>query len=123
MVSVYLYLNAALYALFAVWCSVKAQGTANSLGYALPRPEGLSEYLTVYGGLQLGLALFFFWTAYAGQERAGVMFSLFLYGGIVVFRGASLLVLRPAGGMIYAIAGLEFLLLAGAVAVWWLRMR
>lgn len=123
MAKLYLYVNAALYVVFALLCTVRARSTADALGYALPRPEGVSEYLTVYGGLQWGLAVFFAWAAYTGNERAGVMLGLFLYAAIVLYRGVSLALLRPTGGMIYGVAGLEFALLLGALAIWWLRLR
>jgi hypothetical protein len=123
MAKLYLSVNAALYVVFALICTFRARGTADALGYALPKPEGVSEYLTVYGGLQWGLALFFAWAAYTGSERAGVMLGLFLYAAIVLYRSVTLAMLRPAGGMIYAVAGLELMLLLGALAIWWLRLR
>lgn len=59
MVTLYLYFNAALYALFAAWCTFAPSQTAKSVGYETFSRSGVSEYLVVYGGLQLGLGIFF----------------------------------------------------------------
>ena len=64
MTSAYLYLNAAIYLLLAVWCTLAPARTAAAVGYASLTRSGQTEYLTIYGGLQLGLAFLFAWFAW-----------------------------------------------------------
>ena len=63
MIAAYLYLNSALYALFALWCTLQWKSTSANLGYVSLDNSGRSEYLVIYGGLQWGLTVSFFWLA------------------------------------------------------------
>ena len=116
MTAIYLWLNAALYLLFAAWCTLSWQGTSRKLGYLSLSRSGQSEYLVIYGGLQLGLALFFAWTAWRPAMReAGLAFALFLYGGIVLYRVITVAMWWPVSGLTRVVAGLEIALLVGAI--------
>jgi len=87
MVVAYLAFNALLYAVFAAWCAVAPEQTSTFLGLKSSNPAGASEYLAVYGGLQAGLAVFYALAARLPvHRRTAVVFSLALYGGIVVMR-------------------------------------
>ncbi len=91
MISVYLGFNALMYAVFAVWCSVKPAGTAAYLGLAATTPGGRSEYLAIYGGLQAGLAIFYGLALFAPEHRRTALWmSVFLYGGIAAFRAIAI---------------------------------
>lgn len=116
--ALYLYLNAALYALFAVWCAVRLESTARNLGYETLSNSGRSEYLTVYGGLQWGLALIFLLFAHdPALHRTGVVASLLLYAPLVLHRAVGLLRYAPVSKTTKAVAALEVALLAAAVAL------
>lgn len=118
MTAIYLWLNAALYVVFAAWCTLLSQRTAGGVGYAELTRGGMSEYLVVYGGLQLGLALFFAWCARSGLERTGLVFALALYVPIVAYRSATVAKNWPVGPTTLAVAVLEAILLASAVVLW-----
>ena len=75
MAAIYLYFNAAVYGMFAVWCSIAPRTTSMSVGYLELSPSGMSEYLVVYGGLEYGIAFFFAYCARAGQIRTGLIFA------------------------------------------------
>jgi hypothetical protein len=121
MQAAYLYLNALLYLLFAVWCSFAPQQTAASLGYESLTSGGRSEYLVVYGGLQVGLAVTFWLLARNSDwHRAGVVVALSLYAPIVLYRSVTVARHWPVGGLTLATAGLEAVLLLGAL---WLVRR
>ena len=81
MTSAYLYLNAAIYLLLAVWCTLAPARTAAAVGYASLTRSGQTEYLTIYGGLQLGLAFLFAWFAWTQQMRTGLVLAMALYLG------------------------------------------
>ena len=123
MTAIYLWLNAALYAGFALWCTLRHEETARAVGFALPGPAGHSEYLVVYGGLQLGLAMFYAWLAcQPGLHRTGLVFSLMLYAPIVAYRIATLFLHGPVGTLTKAVAALEIALLVAALLLY-LRLR
>lgn len=108
----YLLANAALYALFAVWCTIKPASTATSLGYLTRNAAGESEYLVIYGGLQFGLAAFFWWTARETSTYAtGLVFALCLYAPIVVYRVITVIKGWPIPGLTLSVAALEIGLL------------
>lgn len=114
----YLIVNAVLYATFAAVSALVPDRIAASLGFTLDA-QGRVEFLTVYGGLELGLALFYGWAAVSGptQQRVALTFSLFLYAGLVLFRLAGILLYGMPGTTMLAVAGLELALLAVALVL------
>lgn len=115
----YLLTNAVLYLALAVLCTVKHLETSKGTGYLTLSAAGHSEYLVIYGGLQLGLAGFF---AYMAREPssyyAGVLFGVILYGPIVVYRGITLLIYRPTSAVTLGTAALELILLVWGLVAW-----
>lgn len=120
MAIVYLLLNAVLYAVFAVASTVVPERVAGALGFTLDA-QGRVEFMTVYGGLELGLAVFYGWAAYAdpATQRAALMFSLLLYAALVLFRAGGILRYGVPGTTMLAVAGLELLMLIGAIVLVW----
>jgi hypothetical protein len=114
-VSIYLWLNALIYVLFAGWCAISPGKTASAIGYAQLDPSGRSEYLVVYGGLQLGIGLFFAYCAYASQQRWGMLLALLIYVPIVLFRVATVWHEWPVSPTTLAVGAMELLLLIGAL--------
>ena len=120
--AVYLYVNAALYAIFALWCTIKYQRTAEALGYTALDASGHSEYLVIYGGLQCGLAIAFFLLGSRSEyHELGGWVSLGIYAPIVLYRWTTVAIWRPVSAMTLAIALLETVLLVGAIALVWQR--
>lgn len=119
MAKTYLWVNAIIYLLFALWCTFKKEQTSLASGFLSLNNSGWSEYLTVYGGLQLGMAGFFAYLAmHTPLHRAGLVFSLFIYIAIVSYRLVSLFLLWPIKPVTLGIASMEVLLLLGAVVSW-----
>lgn len=115
MIKFYFWVNAVLYLLFALWCTFGKDQTAKASGYLSMNNSGWSEYLVIYGGLQLGLAGFFAYLAMHPEYfKVGVIFSLMLYIGIVIFRLTSMYAYWPVRKPTMVIAGMEVLLLIGA---------
>ncbi len=116
MVNAYLYLNALLYASLAAWCTLFPQATASAVGYQVLSRSGQSEYLVIYGGLQLGMAFLFGYFAWTRQARNGLVLSLAFYVPIVLYRAFTLAHLWPVERTTVLLAGLEWaLLIAGVV--------
>jgi hypothetical protein len=116
---IYFLINAVLYLGLALWCTVKHASTASGSGYVGLNNSGHSEYLTIYGGLQLGLAAIFGFLAFnPDYYRAGLAASLMLYAPIAVYRGVTLLVYKPVGVVTLGTAVLEGVLLVAAIILW-----
>lgn len=118
MTTIYLYLNAAIYVLFSIWCTLAASSTAQAMGFIGLSRAGAAEYLTVYGGLQLGLGIIFGWTAWSGELRFGLIVALALYVPIVLWRIAGVSLNWPVPSNTFYIAGLELVMLVAAVLLW-----
>lgn len=124
MPALYLYFNASLYAVFALWCALGLDRTSANLGYTALSNSGRSEYFTVYGGLQWGLALIFLYLALKPElHRAGVVVALALYAPIVLHRLISLMRFSPVEKLTLAVAGLEIALLVAALLLWFMGNR
>ena len=118
MVRIYFWVNAAIYALVGLACMLNPDRLARAIGYYTMDNSGSSDFLAVYAGLELGLAAFYL--AVAADERreeAGLLFSLCLYGGLVLFRIPSLFLYNPGRWVTHVTAGLELLLLLGAIVL------
>jgi hypothetical protein len=121
MIAAYLWINAAMYAVFSLWCALRLDGTAQNLGYLTLSNSGRSEYSTVYGGLQWGLGLVFAWLAFKPElHRTGLLVALALYAPIVLHRSISLLRFGPVEALTKAVAGLEWAMLVAAAVLWFL---
>ena len=114
--TLYLYLNAALYALFAVWCTVAATKTSHTIGYLALSSGGRSEYLVIYGGLQFGLAAIFYLCARdSAFLKLGIAIALALYVPIVLYRAVTIARFWPVAGATLATGALETVLLVWAI--------
>lgn len=117
MSALYLYVNAALYLLFAVWCTFGMSSTASAMGFTALSNGGRSEYLTIYGGLQVGLAIAFWLLARnPSWHGPGILFAISLYAPIVLFRLVSMARFWPVDAVTLWTAALEVLLLG--VGLW-----
>lgn len=112
----YLFLNAALYVLFALWCTAAPEKTASAVGFTFRSGSGTSEFIAVYGGMELGFAAFFLLAALSPTLRpAGILFSICFYGGIVLFRAYSFATVAGIERPTYILASLEAALLIAAL--------
>lgn len=118
MATLYLYLNAAIYVVFSLWCSFAATGTARSLGFTAMTRSGEAEYLTVYGGLQMGLAIIFGGLAWIGEIRTGLFIALALYAPLVLWRIVGVSLHWPVANTTLYVAALEASMLIVAALLW-----
>lgn len=123
MLRIYLYFNAAIYLLFAAWCTVAPLETAQQVGYAALSRSGVSEYLVVYGGIEFGLGILFLISARRGEDAFGLRLALALYLPIVVYRWTTLALQWPVATTTLAIGALETCLLLAALALWAQRRK
>lgn len=119
MTAAYLGFNAVLYAVLGAWCALAPGTTSAWVGLSAVGPAGASEYLAVYGGMQLGFAAWFALTAARPALRpAGLGFAICLYGGIVALRTVAVAQLGFATlGNARLAFGLEVALLVAALGL------
>lgn len=122
MTAIYLWVNAVLYALLAVWCMLMPATTSQSIGFTELSSSGQSEFIVIYGGMQLGFAFLFAWTALSGNHRFGLIFSLAIYIPILLFRIASVAHYWPVSTTTLATFASEIVLTVCALLLW-LRQR
>ena len=69
------------------WCALLPSQTSGAVGFTFQPGAGQSEFMTVYGGLQLALGIAFLWPLYRPTEIAFVLFlCLLVHGCLVVFQ-------------------------------------
>lgn len=121
MPALYLWLNAAIYAGLSAWCTLRWASTSRAIGFVQLNGSGRSEYLSIYGGLQLGLAIVFALAALRPEhQRLGLLFAIALYGAIVPFRWISVATLGPVERGTLILGTVETLMLAWAAVLWFM---
>lgn len=118
MLNAYLYLNAFLYAFLAAWCTVFPAETAAAVGFQTLTRSGQSEYLVIYGGLQLGMAFLFAYFAWSKQPRNGLVLALAFYVPILAYRAATVVAFWPVEPTTLLLALLEWIMLITAAVLW-----
>lgn len=92
-----------------IWCAVAPEKTSKAVGFALQPGQGQSEFLTVYGGLEVALGLLFLWPLYKSEEVAFPLFAcLVVHGSLVLFRTIGLFIYTGFETTTYGLAGLEW---------------
>ena len=118
MTAVYLWINAVLYALLALWCLLMPTQTSQSIGFLQLSNSGQSEYAVIYGGMQFGFAFLFAWTALSGNVRFGLIFALSIYVPILLFRIVSVARFWPVSSTTLGTGAFEVVLTAAALLLW-----
>lgn len=110
----------AIYAALGIWCTLAPRKTSKAVGFELVGDGGLSEYITVYGGLEVGLGVAMVVTALSPELRAGgLVFALVLSTALPLFRLPTVLALRvPRGTLMLLLIETG---LAAALFTAWLR--
>ncbi|MDX1963949.1 MAG: DUF4345 family protein [Pirellulales bacterium] len=105
----------------ALWCAFSPQQTSRSLGFTLQPGNGQSEYLAVYGGLQIGLGAIFLWPLVQNSFTQPALWCCFLvHASIVVFRTIGFFAFSGIPTMTIGFAMSEWVLALGAAALlWW----
>jgi predicted RND superfamily exporter protein len=76
-----------LYLLSGLWCTFQYQLAAKYVGYVLVENRAVVEFLSVYGGIQVGLALaVFYFSGRPKGSRDAVLFTLFISLGLFAYR-------------------------------------
>lgn len=120
----FLTIVALLYGYLAIWCSVSPAITSSKVGLERIEDTGRSEFLTVYGGLEMGLALVFLLPWIAHQYTTGALLACALvHGSLVLFRSISFWLYPKVATMTYQLAAGEWVIFLLSLAVLWVATR
>jgi hypothetical protein len=120
MARIFLAIVGAAYILLAAWCSLMPDKTSKAVCFSLQPGSGQSEFLTVYGGLELALGIAFLWPLYRPAEVAFPLFlCLLIHGCLVAFRTAGFVFYSGIPTTTYALAATEWIIFIGAASLFW----
>ena len=107
-----------LYVYLGVWCAVSPAHTSKAVGFELIGPNGKSEFLTVYCGLEIGMGLLFLLPLLRPDLTEGALWGcLLIHAGIVACRTASFLMFSGISGMTISLARGEWVILLAALGL------
>jgi hypothetical protein len=110
-----LWLAALVFGAFGVHFLVNPLGWAGTVDVAASTPTARTEIRAMYGGLEIGLAVFLAWCALdPTRVRIGLMASLCLFAGVALARAASLIGDPGSRSVMYTILGTEIVAVAAA---------
>jgi FtsH-binding integral membrane protein len=105
-----------MYLALAIWCSVAPAITSNKVGFELKPGSGQSEFLVIYGGLELGLCLIFLVPLVREEYLASSLLAcVLIHACLVAFRTASLFLYSDISSMTYKLAIGEWIILIAAL--------
>jgi hypothetical protein len=120
MARVFLAFVGAAYLVLAAWCAILPDTTSASVGFTLQPGSGQSEFLTVYGGLQVAIGLAFLWPLYRPSEIALPLFlCLLIHGCLVAFRTVSFSLYSGIPATTIVLAATEWTIFMGAAILSW----
>lgn len=99
-----------LYLVSGLWCGFQAHLAAEFVGYTLSDPIGLVEFVSVYGGIQVGIGLaILFLSRIKAFALSAVIFSLFISASLLAFRLIALVSIGVSDNLLM-MAGVECLI-------------
>lgn len=118
----YLALVGLLYVGLGLWCAVAPQKTSAVVGFTLQPGGGQSEFLTVYGGLEVALGLLFLWPLYKQEDLAFPLAAcVVVHGCLVLFRSIGFIAFAGIPSATYTIAAAEWVLFLSSAGLWFWR--
>lgn len=112
------------YLYLAGWCSLRPEPTSQLVGFDLRPGSGQSEFLVIYGGLELALGILFLLpVVQAGSLRSSLQSCLIVHACLVAFRSVSFLLYSDIQPMTRTLAFYEWLIFLCAAGLMWLEIR
>lgn len=100
------------YLMLAAWCVARPQQTAGAVGFELKPGGGQSEYLVIYGGLQLALGIVFLLPLVREQFLPFALLAcLIVHAALVLFRTISFVLYSDIPTTTYVLATVEWAIL------------
>lgn len=115
----FLALVGGMYVVLALWCSLAPAATSQSVGFTLQPGSGQSEFLVIYGGLELALGIVFLWPVYQREvTRYSLSICVIVHGCLVLFRTAGFFLFEGIQSTTYSLAVGEWLILLISLMLW-----
>jgi len=120
---IYLSLIGLLYIALAAWCSIDPATTSSKVGFERIGGSGRSEFLVIYGGLELGMALVFLMPWFNRDfTQASLWACILIHACLVAFRMVSFLIYTDMSPLTIRLAIGEWVILLTAIGCWfWTR--
>lgn len=100
--------SAMLYVGFGVWCTLRPRSTSSAIGFRLTNANALSEYAVVYGGLEIGLGVFFGVSSVSpALIYPGLLLACCTYGALATWRICTVYFVRGLTKFVYCMLSLE----------------
>jgi hypothetical protein len=110
----------ATYVALGAWCLARPEQTARSIGFELLPGAGVSEYMVVYGGLELALGLLFLQPWLRPERLPAMLEACFLiHLCLVVVRSWTLLTIPGIPSFTKSLAVGEWCILILSAACLW----
>ncbi len=124
MTRLYLAAIGLMYAALAAWCTLSPGVTSEKVGFDLRGDSGRSEFLTVYGGLEFGLALIFLLPLLRSDATEfSLLACLLVHASLVAWRSVSLLIYQDFSSMTAKLAIGEWIILLSSIGMWFASRR
>lgn len=105
-------------------CSVDPASTSRSVGFTLQPGSGQSEFLVIYGGLELALGIIFLWPLWQREvTRYALVVCVIVHGCLVLFRTAGFLIFDDIASMTYSLAVGEWLIFLVSLGICFLGKK
>jgi len=110
----------AVYVLLGLWCAIQPERTSKTVGFTLQPGSGQSEFLTVYGGLEVGLGIALLWPLFRAEYLGfALLLCLLVHGCLVLFRTIGFVLFSGMQSTTYYLAVVEWgIFLASAFHYW-----
>lgn len=113
-----------MYVLLGVYCSILPSRASKAVGLEITPGSGQSEFLTVYGGLEVGLGLIFLWPLFRPAElEFALRACLIVHACLVLFRTIGFVVYTNFDPTTYKLAAGEWVILLFSAFLWWRMHR
>ena len=105
-----------LYLISGIWCATQIEIAASFLGFTLAVPAGFAEFLSVYGGLQIGLGVAMLMSSFQSRYvEASLYFSAIFSSSLTLFRLLSFAIYGVVDDFIIMLA-IEVII---SIGLWW----
>jgi hypothetical protein len=116
---IFLALTGLMYIGLAAWCTISPEKTSDKVGFQMKPGSGQSEFIVIYGGLELAMGILFLLPLWKPEWLQYSLFAcIVIHGCLVAFRTASYLMYSGISGTTNKLAIGEWVILLAAIAVY-----
>ena len=103
--TLFCYVVGLMYLGLGLWCAISPEETAAVVGFELIGGAGMSEFLTVYGGLEIGMGMTFLLPFFGARFLDyTLLVCVLIHANLVIFRTLSFVSYSDIGSGTYKLA-------------------